>query len=167
MQRINCNWPFVLVCLGLYKIECVIMSNTEHRWFEPNCFQKLAIKLYGLFLWCLLLCCLSCFGAWQPLVTILFCGIKCFKTSLCVLHGRIKKNISCTLQFEKSEFRNIQCIRKVFTALHFFHILLCYSLIPKFIKFIIFLKIIQTIPHNDNMKEVWNLEIKNEKNSCT
>ncbi len=92
---------------------------------------------------------------------------KCFKTSLCVLHGRIKKNISCTLQFEKSEFRKIQCIRKVFTALHFFHILLCYSLIPKLIKLIIFLKILQTIPHNDNVKEVWNLEIKNEKISCT
>uniref|UniRef100_A0A8C6WS34 PX domain containing serine/threonine kinase n=1 Tax=Neogobius melanostomus TaxID=47308 RepID=A0A8C6WS34_9GOBI len=28
----------------------------------------------------------------------------------------------------------IQCIRKVFTALHFFHILLCYSLIPKLIQ---------------------------------
>ena len=31
---------------------------------------------------------------------------------------------------------NVQCIRKVFTALHFFHILLCYSLIPKLNKFI-------------------------------
>ncbi len=46
-----------------------------------------------------------------------------------------------------------QCIRKVFT-LYFFHISLCYSLIPKWIKFIIFLKILQTIPHNDNVKEL-------------
>ncbi len=35
-----------------------------------------------------------------------------------------------------------------------FHILLCYSLIPKLIKFIIFLKILQIIPHNDNVKAV-------------
>ncbi len=47
-----------------------------------------------------------------------------------------------------------QCIQKVFTVLHFFNILLCYKLIPKWIKFIIFLKILQTMPHNDNMKEV-------------
>ncbi len=45
---------------------------------------------------------------------------------------------------------SIQCIRKVFKALHFFHILLSYSLITQ----CIFLKIIQTIPHNDDMKEV-------------
>ncbi len=46
----------------------------------------------------------------------------------------------------------IHCIRKVFTVLHFFHILLCYCLIPKWIKFIILLKILQTITHNDNIK---------------
>ena len=46
----------------------------------------------------------------------------------------------------------IQCIRKVFTALNFFHILLCYSLIPKWIKF--FLKILHTTPHND-MKNIF------------
>ncbi len=35
----------------------------------------------------------------------------------------------------------IHCIRKVFTVLHFFHILLCYfCLIPKWIKFIIYSK---------------------------
>ena len=65
----------------------------------------------------------------------------------------------------------IQCIRKVFTALHFFHILLCYSLIPKWIKkiyIIIFflLEILHTIPHNDNVKKVFEilanlLQIKN------
>ena len=43
--------------------------------------------------------------------------------------------------------------RQVFTALHFFHILLCYSLIPKWIKLIFFLKILHTIPHNDNVKK--------------
>ncbi len=35
-----------------------------------------------------------------------------------------------------------------------FHILLCYSLIPKLIIFIIFLEFLQTIPHNDNVQEV-------------
>ncbi len=55
--------------------------------------------------------------------------------------------------FRRGRNLKIQCIRKVFTALHFFHMLLCYSLIPKCIKFIIFLKILQTIPHNDNVKE--------------
>ncbi len=39
----------------------------------------------------------------------------------------------------------VQCIRKVFTALHFFHIL-CYSLIPRWIKCSIFHKILKTIP---------------------
>ncbi len=43
---------------------------------------------------------------------------------------------------------------QVFTALHLFHILLRYSLIPKWIKIIIFLKFLQTILHNDNVKEV-------------
>jgi len=46
----------------------------------------------------------------------------------------------------------IQCIRKVFTALHFFHILLCNSLIPKWIKFIIFLNILHTTTHKDKVK---------------
>ena len=49
----------------------------------------------------------------------------------------------------------IQCIRKVFTALHFLHILVCYSLIPKWIQIIIFLKILHTIPRNDNVKNVF------------
>ncbi len=50
---------------------------------------------------------------------------------------------------------SIQCIRKVFKALHFFHIVLSNSLIPKMdYIFFIFLKIIQTTPHNDDMKEV-------------
>ncbi len=49
---------------------------------------------------------------------------------------------------------DIQCIRKVFTVLNFFHILLCYSLIPKSNKFIIFLKNLQTIPHTNKVKEV-------------
>ncbi len=52
--------------------------------------------------------------------------------------------------------------------IHFFHILLCYSLIPKWIKFTIFLKILKTIPHNDNMKEVclksWKIDYKKRKN---
>jgi len=43
----------------------------------------------------------------------------------------------------------IQCLRKVFIAIHFFHILLHYSLILKLIKLIIFLKILQTIPNNE------------------
>ncbi len=51
-------------------------------------------------------------------------------------------------------FGDAQCIRKVFRELHFFKMLLCYSLI---LKWIIFLKILQTIPHNDNMKEVFEI----------
>jgi len=39
---------------------------------------------------------------------------------------------------EIKAYEHIQSIRKVFTVLQFFHILLCYSLIPKWIKFIIF-----------------------------
>ena len=57
------------------------------------------------------------------------------------------KNCRCTFY--------VQCIRKVFTVLHFFHILLCYSLIPKWNKFIFFLKILHRTPHNDNMKKVF------------
>ena len=39
------------------------------------------------------------------------------------------------------EYITIQCIRKVFTALqNFFHMLLCYSRIPKLIIFIFFVK---------------------------
>jgi len=49
----------------------------------------------------------------------------------------------------------LQCIWKVFTALHFFHILLCYSLIPKWITFIIFLNILHTTTHNDKVKTVF------------
>ncbi len=61
---------------------------------------------------------------------------------------------------------HLQCIRRAFTALHFFHILLCYSLIPICIKVIIFLKIFLTIPDNDNVKEVClkSLQIINKKN---
>ncbi len=65
---------------------------------------------------------------------------------------------------------HIQCTRKRFTALHFFHILLCYSLIPKCIQFIIFLQILQIIPHNDNVKEVSLKSLKmynNKKITCT
>ncbi len=47
----------------------------------------------------------------------------------------------------------VQCIRKVFTALHFFHILLCYRLL-------IFLRILQTIPHNDNEKSLFEKKRK-------
>jgi len=49
----------------------------------------------------------------------------------------------------------IQYIWKVFTALHFLHMLLCYSLIPKWIKFIIFLNILHTTTHNDKVKTVF------------
>ncbi len=42
----------------------------------------------------------------------------------------------------------------VFTALNYVHMLLYYSLIPKCIKLINFLKILQTIFHNNNMKGV-------------
>ncbi len=61
--------------------------------------------------------------------------------------------------------KKLQCIRKVFTVLH---ILLCYSLIAKWIKFNIFLKILQTYPILTTWKKfVWNLcnlKTKNEKN---
>lgn len=50
-------------------------------------------------------------------------------------------------------FPELQCIHKVFTLLNLFHILVCYSLIPKLLKFILFLTILQTIPHIDKMKE--------------
>lgn len=36
-----------------------------------------------------------------------------------------------------------------------FHILLCYSFIPKWIQFIFSLKILHTTPHNDNVKKVF------------
>jgi len=47
----------------------------------------------------------------------------------------------------------VKCIWKVFAVLHFFHILLCYSLIPKWIKFLIFLKLTMTTW----TKFVWNV----------
>lgn len=47
---------------------------------------------------------------------------------------------------------NIQCVLKVFTVLHFFHILLCDTLIPKWIQFKFFIKFLNIIPHNDNFK---------------
>lgn len=42
------------------------------------------------------------------------------------------------LEYRKTvtAFKGIQCIRKVFTALYFFHILLCYRLNPKWNKFL-------------------------------
>ncbi len=57
------------------------------------------------------------------------------------------------------EFCKLQCIWKIFTALNFFHILLCYSLIPKFIKFIIFLKKLKTILIQLRMGIVYILSI--------
>jgi len=45
----------------------------------------------------------------------------------------------------------------------FFHILLCYSLIPKWIKFIIFLNILHTKTHNDKVKTVFCKFIKIKK----
>ena len=64
----------------------------------------------------------------------------------------------------------IQCIRKVFTALHFFHILLCYSIFPKWNKFFFFPQNSTTTPHNDNMKSFFEmlahlLKIKKAKKS--
>lgn len=49
--------------------------------------------------------------------------------------------------FQGFQYGNIQCIQKVFTALQFFHILLCYSLIPKWNHLIFFLKILHTAMH--------------------
>ena len=46
----------------------------------------------------------------------------------------------------------IKCIRKVFRPLHFFHILLHYSLILKCIKSFFPLINLHTIPHNDKAK---------------
>ena len=70
----------------------------------------------------------------------------------------------------------LQCIWKLFTALHFFHILnnMCLihmCLIPKLNKFFFFLKILHTTPHNDNMKKFFEmfanlLKIKKEI-TCT
>ena len=64
----------------------------------------------------------------------------------------------------------LQCIQKVFTALHFFHILLCYSLIPKWNTFVLFFSqnSTNTTHHNDNMKKFFlNVckFIKNKKKS--
>ena len=53
----------------------------------------------------------------------------------------------------------LQCIWKVFTALHFFHISLCYSLIPKWIQFIFFLTILHTIPNNANTQKGFFLNV--------
>ncbi len=66
-------------------------------------------------------------------------------------------------------WRNVklQCIQKVFTVLHFFYILLCYSLIAKWIKLIIFLNSTNNTPYWQREKFVWNLckfnKNKNEK----
>ena len=48
---------------------------------------------------------------------------------------------------------------QVCTVLHFFHILLCYSLIPKLNKWFFCLKYLHTTPHNDNMKKVFHVVI--------
>lgn len=53
------------------------------------------------------------------------------------------------------------------TSGNFFHIILCYSLIAKWNKFIYFLKILNTLPYNENVekKRFWNCSkfIKNKK----
>lgn len=65
-------------------------------------------------------------------------------------HGQWDALYSSTWQTQLSD---LQCIWEVFTALHFFH-MLYYSLIPKWTKSIVFLKILQTIPHHDKEKDL-------------
>lgn len=55
----------------------------------------------------------------------------------------------------------LKMVDTVFTALHFFHTLLCYGLIPNWIDFILFfsLKILLTTPLNDNVRKVLFFQI--------
>ena len=57
-----------------------------------------------------------------------------------------------TIVFNNDINYSIQCIRKVFRPLDFFHILLRYSLILKYIQLLFFLVYLHTIPHNDKVK---------------
>ena len=60
-----------------------------------------------------------------------------------------------SLQVRGKVTNHVQCIQKVFRPLHFFHILLHYSLILKWVFFPLIN--VHTIPHNDKAK---TLEIR-------
>ena len=81
--------------------------------------------------------------------------------SKCDVTGWVTTNIVCiTIPFMcqvvsdvlEARIGHVQCIRKVFTPLDFFHFLLRYSLILKCIKLFVFLFNLHTISHHDKVK---------------
>ena len=69
----------------------------------------------------------------------------------------VNQNVeSSFVQLKVGEFSkdssDIQCLQKVFTPLDFCHILLCYSLNLKWIKFNFFVADLHKITHNDKVK---------------
>ena len=67
--------------------------------------------------------------------------------------GKNTSNVEFQKYCEKLKIDNVQCLQKVFTPLDFCHILLCYSLNLKWIKFKNhFITDVPKIPHTDKVK---------------